>query len=250
MDVVTTKAIEHLLLPPGGPILLGFIGLLFWRLGWGRKLFVLALLLQWILSLPVTASLLTAGLEHYPALTDKAITNSGAEAIVVLGGGRYLDAPEYGGDTANQRVLFRLRYAARLAHKTGLPVIPSGGNAVYSGTAEARISAEILRDEFGVTVEHIEPRSHTTWENARFTAQLLKKLGIKRILLVTTASHMPRSMDAFARNGIDAVAAPTGFVYKPGGKTSWLNGLPNGRAVRQTEMAMHEYVGMIWYRFK
>ncbi len=59
------------------------------------------------------------------------------------------------------------------------------------------------------------PRSQNTWENARYTAQLMKKLGLQKIFLVTDAAHMPRAIYAFDHNGVQPIAAPTGFVYDP-----------------------------------
>ncbi|EGV51103.1 YdcF family protein [Candidatus Endoriftia persephone] len=250
MDVITHRAIEYLLLPPGGPILLGFLGLLYWRFGYGRRVFVFALLLLWVTSLPITADLLAQGLEIHPALSEERLAESHPEAIIVLGGGRNLDAPEYGGDTVSARELERLRYAAKLARQTGLPVIPSGGAPIYFGEPEAKIAARILQDEFGVSVSQIEAASNTTWDNARLSAQLLKKLGIKQVLLVTNALHMRRAIYAFERNGVEVIAAPTSFIHKTNTRHVWLEGLPNGLAVKNVAYAMHEYVGLLWYYFK
>lgn len=250
MDIVTTRVIEFLLLPPGGPIVLGFAGLLLWHTGFGRKLVVFALLLILIFSLPVTAKLLMAGLEQYPALTEAQIKSTDAEAIVVLGARRYLNAPEYGKDSVSRDALFRLRYAAWLAKRTGLPVIPSGGIPLIVGESEARISGAVLRDEFGVRVEHIEQHSRNTWENARYTAQLIKKLGLGKIILVTDAGHMPRAMFAFELNGIAPVPAPTGFVNTDDQERTWLEALPSADALVMSHYALHEYLGLLWYRLK
>jgi uncharacterized SAM-binding protein YcdF (DUF218 family) len=249
MDVTTTRIIESLTLPPGGLLLLAFIGLILWKIGLGRRLFVLALLLLWLFSLPITAGLLMAGLERYPALEKQGLAAQEAQAIVVLGGGRYLDAPEYEGDTLNQRGFYRLRYAAKLAKATGLPVIPSGGT-IQRGKAEAVIAAKILREEFGVEVEHLEQRSQTTWENARYTAQLMKKEGINKILLVTEAFHMPRAMHSFKRNGIDPIPAPTHFKYVPYEHYALSDILPAAKALAYSADALHEYLGLTWYRMK
>lgn len=250
MDIITTQLIDSLLLPPGGLILLAFIGLLLWRLRLGRRLFVFALLLIWLFSLPVTARLLMAGLERTPALSEARIEQTDAEAIVVLGAGRYLKAPEYGEDSVSRNTLFRLRYAAWLAKRSGLPVIPSGGIPLIAGASEARINGDLLRDEFGVRVDQIEQRSRNTWENARYTAQLMKKLGIERILLVTDAAHMPRALYAFEHNGIQSIPAPTGFVNIPDQEYSWLDTLPSANAMADSAYALHEYLGLLWYAFR
>lgn len=251
MDVSITKLIDSLILPPGGPLLLGVFGLFFLRLGFGRKLVTLSLLLLWLFSMPVTENLLFASLETYPAVTEIEINANTADAIVVLGSQRYLDAPEYGKDSAGPAMLMRMRYAAWLAKMTGLPIIPSGGMPSNTGnTPEASIYADILRDEFNLPVEHQETRSQNTWENARYTAQLMKKLDFKKIFLVTDAAHMPRALYAFKHNGIQAIPAPTGYVYNRNQSYSWLNFMPNSHAAERIAYALHEYLGLVWYSMK
>ncbi len=250
MDITITQLIDSLLLPPGGLILLAFIGLILWQLGFGRRLFVLAVLLLWLSSLPVTEKLLFAGLETYPALDSASLENLQADAIVLLGAGRYRDAPEYAGDTAGPRMLMRLRYAAKLANRLDLPIIPSGGGISDSGSAEAKIYREILRKEFGVRVEHIEHRSKNTWENARYSAQLMKKLGIEKIILVTDAGHMPRAIYAFEVNGIQPIAAPTWFLSRAGQKLRPSFFIPDPEVMTHVAYALHEYLGLLWYRWK
>jgi len=251
MDVATSRVIEALLLPPGGLSLFAFTGLLFWRTRLGRWMLAWALLLQWLLSLPVTADLLYLGLERYPPVSQAEIEAAAPEAIVVLGGGRNLNAPEYAGDTASEHTLTRLRYAAKIARQTGLPVIPSGGNPGAKGVPEAKISRDILRNEFAVEVKEIEPHSNTTWENARYTAQLMKQLGIQRIILVTDAAHMARALYAFERNGIEPLPAATNYQSIASQEVSRIERyLPSGLAVRDCSYAIHEYLGLLWYRMK
>ena len=251
MEITTTQLIDTLLLPPGGPLILGILGLLLLRFGLGRKLVTLSILLLWAFSMPVTVDLLMAGLEKYPPLTEIELNTHDADAIVLLGAGRYLDAPEYSQDSAGPHMLMRLRYAAWLANKTKLPIIPSGGFTNNQGDAsEARIYADILRDEFNLPVEHLETRSQSTWENARYTAQLMKKLGLQKVFLVTDAAHMPRAVQAFEHNGIEVIAAPTGFVYNPQQHYTWLQFMPGSLAMRNSAIALHEYLGAFWYSLK
>lgn len=251
MDVATTRLIESLILPPGGLLLLGILGLLLWRHGFGRRLLGFSLLLLLLLSLPVTSELLYSTLETEAVITPERVSEAQPQAIVVLGGGRDLDAPEYAGDTISPRALGRLRYAARLAREIGLPVIPSGGNPGAIGVAEAELARDLLSREFNVSVMAIERRSNTTWENARYTAQLMKQLQIERIILVTDAGHMKRSLYAFERNGIHPLPAPTNFLsvtrrtISPGHRY-----LPSASALKESSDALHELLGLLWYRLK
>src|ERR1700722_4053818 len=90
--------LRQLILPPAGPLLLAFIGLFWLRHGprVGRALIGLGLASLWLLSTPVVADALSRLAEHYPPLDLS--RPSGAQAIVILGGGGWRDtAPEYGG---------------------------------------------------------------------------------------------------------------------------------------------------------
>ena len=251
MDVATTRLIESLILPPGALLFLGLLGLFFWRLAFGRRLLAFSLLVMLLLSLPVTSDLLYRSLETKPVIDPERIATEQPQAIVVLGGGRDLDALEYGGDTLSPRTLSRLRYAAKLAREHQLPVIPSAGNPGSQGVAGAVLARDLLTTEFAVPVMAIERRSNTTWENARYTAQLMKQLDIERIILVTDAGHMNRSLYAFERNGIHPIPAPMNFLsvssnlVSPGERY-----LPSARALKESRDALHELLGLLWYRLK
>lgn len=246
---LTTQLIDTFVLPPGGFLLLALLGLLAIRARLGQQLLALAVLLLWLFSMPVTERLLRTNLEQYPALTQTEIEKATADAIVVLGADRYYDAPEYAEDSAGQNTLFRLRYAAWLAKHSGLPVIPSGGLPRLDGLSEAQIMQKVLQSDYGLQIDDIEQRSRSTWENARYTAQVLQKTGMKRIILVTHASHMPRAVYAFERNGIGVLPAPTGFWSRIPERPAWLDYMPSAQALNQVHAALHEYLGLAWYQF-
>ena len=239
---------ESLLFPPGLVVLIAVIGLLLlrgrpragaWTIGG-------AITLLYVLSLPVTAAAVMGLLQTYPALTRDVIAHSGAQAIVVLAGGRYERAPEYGGDTISSLTLERLRYGVHLQRETRLPLLMSGGNPDDDVLPEAALLKEAAVDEFAVPVWLTEERSRTTLENAAYASAELRRRGITRVLLVTHAWHMPRAMWSFEQAGLGAVAAPTGFVTADLSKpASWL---PSTGALAHTRYAMHEILGLLWYR--
>ena len=132
-----------------------------------------------------------------------------AKAVVILGGGVRRNAPEYGGDTLATLTLERVRYGARVARLTGLPVLVSGG-AVLGGEPEAMLMAASLQREFGVPVRWIEAQSRTTHENAVRSAATLKREGIDRVVLVTHVFDTRRAIAEFEGQGIKVVVAPTG----------------------------------------
>ena len=243
--------VKLLILPPGGVVLLGVVGLLMGRNSLtGRLLTTLSLVLLYLLSTPYISNQLLREVERYPALSLTEIRHSEADAVVVLGGGRRSKATEFGGDTANALLLERLRYAAFLSRLTGLPVIPSGGSALAEEPAEAQMAKEILEQEFLVPVAAIEAQSRTTWENATMTAALLRRLAFHKVFLVTHAMHMPRSIAMFQRAGIRAIAAPTAFYHHNDATTQLSDWLPEPNALRHSYFALHEMLGGVWYALR
>jgi len=234
------------LLPPGNLLLLFLLGLglLRRRPRLARGLLVLATVGLWLLSVPVVANRLLASLEEGPPAR---FEFSRAQAIVVVGAGRYRDAPEYGGDTASSLALERLRYAAWLARQSHLPVLVSGGSP--EGRApEAGFMKQILEREFGVPVRWVEDASRNTWENAQLSRRLLAPQGIDTILLVTHAWHMPRARRAFEAVGFRVIPAGTRFHRTQSTMaTDWL---PDAQALLDSHFAFHEWLGLAWYRLR
>ncbi len=251
MSVELVRALEALILPPGGQILLILAGLLLWR--WRRWSLLLAgtgMATLYLFSTPYVAGLLMTPLEPHAALTDADLKETRAQAILVLGGGRYEDAPEFGGDTANPLLLARLRYAAWLQRRTGLPIIVSAGTRGTGGPPEARLARQVLEDELGARVSMLEEQSLTTWENARLTRPLLQQKGIDRVLLVTHAWHLPRALWAFHQAGVQATPAPTHFAHSPHATVNPVDWLPSAKALHTSYYALHEHLGLIWYKFR
>ncbi|MCB1758969.1 MAG: YdcF family protein [Gammaproteobacteria bacterium] len=242
-------AIKPLLLPPGGILLLGLLALLA-RRRLRQLLLICAFVALYLSSTPFVAGLLMRQVEIYPALAESEISAGNAAAIVVLGGGRRSDAPEYGGDTVNSSLLERVRYAAYLAARTGLPVIPSGGQRMPGQLPEALLAEKVLTEEFRVPVAVAETRSRTTWENALFTAELLRDRGIGRVYLVTHAMHMPRSVEVFRRAGIQVIPAPTVFHHRDKDRYWLSDWLPKAKALRLSNQALHELLGNLWYALR
>jgi uncharacterized SAM-binding protein YcdF (DUF218 family) len=236
------KIIAALVLPPMSLLLLAFIGLWLVLRNKGRQrtfgvvLLSLSLAALVALSLPAVGDRLLQSLEKHPPISPRQLAE--AQAIVILGGGLYHDAPEYGSDTVGDSTLQRVRYGARLARATKLPVLVTGGTP-RGGIPEAQAMREVLGSEFGVRVQWTESASRDTAENARFSAAQLKAAGISRIALVSHGWHLPRAKLLFEREGITVYAAPTAFSTPSGDALSdWL---PDD--FRDSRIAAHEYLG-------
>jgi uncharacterized SAM-binding protein YcdF (DUF218 family) len=204
-------------------------------------------------SIGLTANLLSHYLQGYGPLPDVAIRAGRPGAIVVLAGGIYTEAPEYSGNTVHLRTLGRIRYAARLARQTGLPLLASGGYEYSRDKQEmpdAELMRRILQEEFGIANVLVETTSRTTWENAVQSARILHSLGIDTILLVTNAAHMRRAVESFQRTGLKVIPAPTLFFPgKPEAAdlTSWL---PSVTSIGEIHYDLYELCGLIWYRWQ
>ena len=238
-----------LILPPFSLFLLVAIGWILHR-RWphlGRVVIVTALAVLFFLCTEIGASFLVRPLENEtPPLTSN--TGTHAQAIVVLAAGQLEHAAEYGGkDIPDYIALARLRYAAKLQHETGLPILVSGGNVLSNGarTSKAETMASALREDFVTPVKWVEGTSENTAENALFSARILRQDGVSRILLVTDAMHMPRATMVFARTGLDVVAAPTMFFGA--GSIGPLDFLPSAEGLRRSYYAIYEWTGLFWY---
>jgi uncharacterized SAM-binding protein YcdF (DUF218 family) len=243
-----TYLVGAVIVPPASLILLGLLGLALRRrrpaLGAALTGFSLAALL--LLSLPVTAYSLMSRLEGPPLPDARAVGD--AQAIVILAGGAARGAPEWGGDTVNLFTLQRVRYGAWLAKRTQLPVLITGAAPKEGRPGEAAMMRDVLRQEFGVAVRWFDEQARTTAGNAREAASLLHTAGIGRIVLVTSAFHMPRAQRAFERAGMQVIAAPTGYFGYADGRFEWPHLVPSGDALRISYLALREMAAGLFYR--
>lgn len=247
-DIAIT-VIQTLILPPLSLFLVYAAGLTL-RVWWPRLGSMLcsgAIAVLFLLCTNAGAWLLVHPLESLetPLQSTK---DTGAQAIVVLAAGRLENSPEYGGkDIPDYIALARLRYAAKLHRETTLPVLVSGGDGTPDGRIEPLANGMVraLQDDFATPVKWIEDRSVNTAENSEFSAQILKRAGVHRILLVTDAMHMRRSKMIFSQDGLEVVVAPTMFFSKV--KLTLLDFLPGVEGLRRSRYAIYEWLGMAWY---
>lgn len=241
-----TNTTARLLLPPGGLIVLGILGLAIARSHFrsGTTLSLAALLGLYVLSTPFASRSLLQTLEdpYRDPAKDRA-----AGAIVVLGGGSNPGAPEYGGDAVSAATLERLRYAVQLHRRTGKPLFLSGGSPTRLGSSEAEQMNLALRD-FGLNAKWVESESNNTFESARLTRKTLKHAGIDRVYVVTHAWHMPRAKMAFQNAGLQVV--PAGTAYTTSAHFLLPDFFPAASGMRDSSFFFHEIAGIAWYRLK
>ena len=203
--------------------------------------------LAWVLlwSLPITTLLAGGWLEqrfkqqdaeHYPQ----------AQAIVVLGGHIQGNRRNWFEPYDRESVVSRESLAAELYVAERAPVIVLSGGALVGKVSDTARMARSLT-AMGVPVEAIkqETQSQSTRENAQLTANTLKQLNAKKILLVTSALHMPRAMAAFSQTDIEATAAPLPrqiWLESAHHPNRWL---PDLQTLLASRTILKEYAGLI-----
>jgi uncharacterized SAM-binding protein YcdF (DUF218 family) len=246
-----SQLIKPWLLPPGFCILLGVIGLLslaFWRKT-AIFLLILSVVSLWLFSMPLFAYKLIAVLQNqYPLLQSTKLLNDPASAIVVLGGGDTIDVVYGNKHTVSDTTFHRLRYAAYLYKNTPLSIIVSGGSANGATDTEADLMKNTLKDDFNIDKVIKEDKSNNTAEESKYLMPILQQYHFKHIYLVTNAWHMPRSVYAFSGTDIDVIPAPMGYAKYVPDYHSALTYLPSIDALNTTSIALHEFIGLFWYR--
>lgn len=248
MSWFITNFIATFLLPPLSLLLILALGIFLFhrRYAVAKALLLTGFGLLWIMSTPYFAEGALHLLEAHTAALDN---RQSADAIVILGGGTYFFAPEYGGQhTIGEASLVRLRYGAKLQRETGKPILVTGGKPLGNSVSEAQQMRVVLEQDFHVPVRWIEDGSDNTFENALYSFRLLQSAGIHKIYLVTHAWHMPRSADIFRRAGFEVIEAPTAFTTRY--EIDLLAFLPRAESMGQSKIFVHELIGMLWYRVK
>lgn len=243
--------LKQLLMPPGILLLLMLLG---W---WLRRrfprlaftCFVSGFGGLWLMSLPAVMQWSAGLLEREPVLEEVqwATLAQRADAIVILGAGREQNDPGWGGtDQPGLMALERLRYAARLARASGLPMAATGGLRYGQPPSEAALMADSMKRDYALEIRWLEEQSRTTWENAVLSAELLQPQGVRRVVLVTQAWHMPRARWSFEQAGFEVISAPMGYLSA--GYERPLGGwLPESRVIWQSSQLLNEAIGLLAY---
>ncbi len=201
---------------------------------WGKALLVMGALSYYLFSIsPISDFMLMSLEEKYSPLATNEVDR--AEKAVVLLGGR-------------ESNVLRGSEALRLWHLSGgnMELIVSGTDPFFTQNNEA----QAVRNYFvhrGVDPEKItiEGESHNTRENVAKVSKIVKD---EPFFLVTSAFHMERSIREFKRLGVNPIPAPTDFKRKRVAEYGFGDFIPNGQNLRNSNLAIHEYLGTIYYR--
>jgi uncharacterized SAM-binding protein YcdF (DUF218 family) len=185
------------------------------------------------------------------------VSASAADAIVVLGGG--VEPPFPPRRNVHLLVGDRLLYAAMLYRTRRAPLVIVGGVIIpwrESESAESESTSQALV-LMGVPRSAIlaEAPSNNTYEEAKAVKTVMRTHNLHRILLVTSAMHMPRAFRTFTHQGIDSIPSPTDFALTDDDiaqsaatfEAFTLSLMPDVRYLVSTTAASKEYVGLAYY---
>lgn len=270
MFLFLSKLLPLLVYPAGLAVVLLLAALILRKHArWRTGLTVAALLVIWLAGNRLVAMSAAHSLEgQYAALAldlsqDARLDEPLADVILVLGGATregFSPRPTNEVNEAGDRVI----YAARLWQAGAAPrILVTGGVVAVQGPAgqpESAIMAELL-ETMGIPADVIlqESESLNTVQNAVNSKEILDAEGLESVLLVTSATHMPRSAAIFARQGYDFIPAPTDFYvtdadrahyWSPQLEVQVFNLIPSAEDMALTTLAMKEWIGIWVYRLR
>ena len=172
-----------------------------------------------------------------------------AEAIVVLAGAVNYPTSERPYALVGRDTYRRVMHAAWLFRDwKPLPILASGGPQSRTGEAASVLMRRMLEQE-GVPSAKIwtEEQSRSTYENALYSARLLREHGVRQIALVVEADSMLRAEMCFRKQALGVTPAPCLFRdYQFDLEES----LPGWQGIYRQELLLHEGLGLIWYWFR
>jgi uncharacterized SAM-binding protein YcdF (DUF218 family) len=244
------KTITPFILPPGIFILtIVLVSLvMIYRKRWKLGLVNLVLgVMLWALSTVPVANFLIHGLESDYSIP----TSPQGDVIILLGGGLIEGVPDLTGRSAPSPLMMsRIVTAVRLFQRFRLPIIVTGGRAYDDADSAAATVAKRFMMDLGVpgNLITVEDRARDTAQNARLTAAICRQQGFSRPILLTAAYHLKRAQMAFGAAGLHVTLFPTNFLGSRGVPFTWHHLLPRAVALGTSSHALHEYIGILYYR--
>ena len=230
----------------------GIVALLVLFALWRKKRWplALALVVLYLGSIPFVGNRLIGWVEsRYPVVALHQVEP--ADAVVVLGG---ILGPRAGEGLVPNFLDTSERFEAGVAlvqAGKAPALIFTGATMSWQNTTSTEgdelrrlaIARGVAAEKILVTREIVN-----TAGEAAATAELMKANGWKRVILVTTGWHMSRAARQFKKVGVDCIIFPVDFRFDRARKVTAIDFLPRGEAWQQTETALRECYGRLFYR--
>ncbi len=204
----------------------------------------------WFLSTRAGSDLLGAGLGAGLRPIQTREDARGADIVVVLSGGGYVyrEAGMQVGVPTRGTILRALE-GARVFRAIGARQVVASGGRVHPDI-DLQPESQMLRDfiiKAGVPAERVveESESRTTAEQARFVARMLEREGTRQCVLVTSPTHMRRSMVVFRAEGVEPIPSPAPIASDQMPQPSWW--MPNYEALYRSDVAIYDYAATFYY---
>lgn len=262
MGFILAKLLPLGLYPLGLALLLQLAALLGRRRRWSPKLTAAAIVLLWLPSTALVSRELTWGLEERSAvLTPQAIPK--ADAIVVLGGGLRPGLPPRRSVEVNEGGDRLLTGLSLLRQGKAPLVVFTGGKVKLTATdpsaSEAR-SAATLAQTLGLRSSQMQllEQPRNTAEEAVALGKLATGRGWRSVLLVTSATHLPRALATFKRlSGVEVIPVACDFqnpardqLGQPSLASLLESLLPDAKELHLSTVALKEHLGLLIYRLR
>ena len=221
--------------------------LIAWRWkGFGLSVATGAIGCLYLVSMPLTAGVLMRSTEAIASGEPELPAGQSPGAIIVFSAdARY---GEGGPEAVGPLTLERLVVASKQQRRLGLPILVSGGPSGYGERSLAALMSKALEEDFAIPVRWREDRSRNTYENAGFSAAILRQAGVGSALVVAHPWDMARALWSFRAVGYPVAPLPT-----PEGRELSFSAaalLPQIPALKDSYYALHELIGLGWYRLR
>ena len=241
---IISKLFTYLVLPPGIFIVILFTASIYAKRY--KRFFLFSAVAFYLLSNNIVSNLLLSPLEKPYA---KPPNIKDADMVVVLGGGRIKGSSNL---PLSQGAFKRAMWGLMIAKQKNLPLLFSGGgiDSKYSEADAFMQTLNELSKYLKINIDKkqilIEKRSLNSFENAKYTKEILQKRGVSNpvIILVTSAYHMKRAIKLYRYFGIKAEPLATDFLVNHK-KYNFFDILPHMGALKRSYIALHEYFGIL-----
>jgi uncharacterized SAM-binding protein YcdF (DUF218 family) len=236
------------LIPPNLFIVLALVGVLvaWWCEPLGLAVATGAVGCLYLLSMPLTAGLLMRLIETIAESERQLLSVRPPGAIIILAADARYRAGEP--EAVGPLTLERLAEAARQQRRLRLPILASGGPPGDPERSLTALMSRALEGDFDVSVRWREDRSRNTFEQVSLSAAILRQAGVPSAIVVAHPWDMARALWSFRTVGYPVVPVPT--LGDRDRSFSALSFLPQIPALKDSYYALHELIGLGWYRLR
>ena len=218
----------------------------------GKYILTVITLLFYLLSTNFIAYHLVKPLENfYQNKSIEQLKQDKNDVIIMLGGGAINVVDIDGEGQVSGYVANRMITVMRLQKELNIPIILSGGKVFEDTGREADIEKRIF-EGMGVDSKYLilENQSRNTVENVQNSKVIMEDYNFSRPLVITSGFHLPRAMEIFAREGIEATPYVADYQMSDELVFSIFNFLPNNGSLNTSCMAIREYLGILALKLK